>query len=109
MTAQSQPKPYPRAKFRWIAEPDSGMTDELFSGILVTGNAGLYRVQDGNAALGIVEPTEDSGVYRIVGADLTLLNTGSLSKLAQRLTNMTGLQLLLSLVPRFDCPEELPI
>jgi hypothetical protein len=98
---------YKSAKFRWIPQADSGMDPEKFSGILVTDRAGLYRVQDGNAALGIVEPTGEGDVYRIVGADFTLLNTGSLSKLAQRLTEMSGLQLLLSIIPHVLCPDEI--
>ncbi|MEK4061692.1 MULTISPECIES: hypothetical protein [unclassified Paenibacillus] len=108
MTNSSRPK-YPRVKIRWIPGGENhGMEPETFRGILLPGGA-LYRVQDGNAALGIVEPTDEPGVYRLVGADITLLNKGSLSKLAQRLTDMTALQLLLSIVPHVNCPEELPI
>ncbi len=104
MPSQSK---YPRINVRWIPE-DGSMGPETFNGILVPGGA-LYRVQDGNASLGIVEPTEEPGVYRLVGADLTLLNKGSLSKLAQHLTEMSGLQLLLSIVPHVLCPEEIPM
>ncbi|MNC55910.1 hypothetical protein D3C75_1054750 [compost metagenome] len=98
---------YPRIKVRWFAA-DGAMEPETFRGILVPGGA-LYRVQDGNAALGTVVPTDDPGVYRLVGADVTLLNKGSLTKLAERLANMTAVQLLLSIVPHGHCPDELPI
>lgn len=104
MPSQSK---YPHVKIRWVPE-DGGMEPETFRGILVPGGA-LYRVQDGNASLGIVQPTEEPGVYRLVGADITLLNKGSLSKLAQRLTEMSGLQLLLSIVPHVHCPDEIPL
>ncbi|WP_419885200.1 hypothetical protein [Paenibacillus sp. B-A-8] len=85
------------------------MEPEDSLGILVTDNAALYRSEDGRTALGIVEPADKADSYRIKGADLVLLSRESLPKLADRLTGMTTLQYLLSLVPRFDCPEELHV
>lgn len=102
---------FPRVKVRWIPEGEGhGMEPEDFRGIMVADNAALYRLESGNAALGIVEPiAEEPGVYRIVGADLSLLNRMSLPKLARYLLDMTALELLTKLLPRHDCPEELPI
>ncbi|AIQ13647.1 hypothetical protein [Paenibacillus durus] len=106
MPSQSK---YPRVKIRWIPEAGSGMDPETYNGILVADNASLYRSQDGRTALGIVEPADMAGSYRIKGADLVLLSRESLPKLAELLSGMTALQYLLSLVPRFDCPDELHV
>ncbi|WP_151737220.1 hypothetical protein [Paenibacillus tengchongensis] len=102
---------YPRVKVRWIPEGEgTGMEPEKYRGIMVTDTAALYRLESGNAALGIVEPIADEpGTYRVVGADLPLLNTMPLTKLARYLVDMPALHLLIKLVTRLDCPEELPI
>ncbi|WP_379161337.1 hypothetical protein [Paenibacillus sp. sgz5001063] len=108
MNTPSQPK-YPRINVRWFPEAGSGMEPEDNRGILVADNAALYRSEDGRTALGLVEPADKADSYRIKGADLVLLSRESLPKLADRLSGMTALQYLISLVPRFDCPEELHV
>lgn len=105
MPSQSK---YPRINVRWIPE-DGGVEPEDSRGILVADNAALYRSEDSRTALGIVEPADKADSYRIKGVDLVLLSRESLPKLADRLTGITALQYLISLVPRFDCPEELSV
>lgn len=104
MTAQSLRK----IRLLWEAEPDSGWTDDYFDAILVRENGALYHYE-GNACLALVEPTDTDGLYRIDGADLTLISHDPLEDIARQLNEMSALDYLLKIMPDVMLPDELPI
>ncbi|AHV99005.1 hypothetical protein [Paenibacillus sabinae] len=108
MTAPFQPK-----TFQWVSGSNPEDND-FFTGIIVSefnGQlAGLYRVQDGNAEIAVVEPTATAGLYRIVGAGLILQTREPLDTLAARLRNLSALDMLaFTLAPCYDMPAEIPV